>query len=120
MAIKLLINPAAEARACIHPETGVEFMIRPISPEKYAAVRKASLDRHGDLDMPKFGENMADAAIANWDDQIGDTNGPMECNEKNKRLFGRNHALNIMPWITDQATSLDQYRLDEEQAAKNA
>jgi hypothetical protein len=120
MAIKLLLNPAAEARDCRHAETGVHFSIRPITPEKFSELRKESLGRDGALDLVKWSGNFAVAAIAGWDDQVGDAKGPMECTDHNKQLFGRNHAVNIMPWIIERATSLDQYRVDEEHAAKNA
>ena len=119
MAIKLLLNPAAEAKECIHPETGVKFTIRPINPAKQSEIRKASLGKNGEFDAAKWGANFAVEAIAGWDDQIGDATGPLECSDENKRTFGRNQAINIMPWIVDQATSLDQYRVEEETAAKN-
>lgn len=120
MSVKLLLNPVAEAKECIHPETGVRFMIRPITPEKHEEVRRASLNKERMLDTGKWGANYAVAAIADWDEQIGDANGPLPCTEENLRTFGRNQAFNIIPWIIEQATGLDQYRVDEVTAAKNA
>jgi hypothetical protein len=119
MSVKLLLNPAADARACVHPDTGITFMVRPITPEQYEAIRRASLTKDKGLDIVKWGTNFAVAAIEGWGDGVGDSNGALECNEANLRTFGRNQALNIMPWIIDQACSLDQYRIEEEAAAKN-
>jgi hypothetical protein len=120
MAIKLLLNPAAEARACTHPGTGVRFMIRPITPERYAELRRAAMKGDGEIDVKKWNGSMAVEVIADWGQDVGDKNGPLPCTDENKRIFGCNQAANIMPWVTDQACSLDHYRLEEEQAAKNA
>ncbi|HLP97492.1 MAG TPA: hypothetical protein VK149_03505 [Sideroxyarcus sp.] len=118
MTVKLLLNPAAESKAFTHAETGVVFKIRPIDPKKYGELRKASRNASGDIDAAKQGEIFAVAAIEDWEG-IGDSNGPVECNDANKKTFGRNQALNIMHWIIDQACGLDQYRIEEEQSAKN-
>jgi len=120
MSVKLLLNPAADSRACVHPDTGVTFMVRPISPEQYDEIRRASLGKDRTLDSAKWGANFAVAAIEDWGDEIGDKNGPLPCTEENLRTFGRNQAINIMPWIIDQACSLDQFRIAEEANAKNA
>jgi hypothetical protein len=128
MSVKLLLNPAADSRKCLHPDTGINFYIRPISPEQYEEIRRKSLSKERTLETPKWGANFAVAAIAAWgpqssDDEnqntVGDANGAAECNEANLRIFGRNQAINIMPWIIDQACSLDQFRIEEEAAAKN-
>ncbi len=120
MSVKLLLNPAAEAQACVHPDTGITFMVRPVPPEKYDEIRRASLNKDKALDVAKWGANFAVAAISDWGDEVGDKNGPLPCDEANLRTFGRNQAVNIMPWIVEQATSLDQFRAEEEDAAKNA
>lgn len=120
MTIKLLLNPAADAKDCIHPETGITFSIRPVSPEQHEKLRRESLNQDKTLNIRKWGENYAVAAIAGWGDEVGDANGPVECSEANLRTFGRNQAINIMPWVIDQATSLDQFRIAEEAEAKNA
>lgn len=120
MAIKLLLNPAAAAKACTHRESGVTFMVRPIAPEQFEEIRSRSLDADKNRDIIKWSENFAVAAIADWGNDIGDKNGPLPCTEDNLRTFGRNQAINIMPWVIDQATGLEQFRLEEEAAAKNA
>ena len=120
MSVNLLLNPAAEAQACVHPDTGITFMIHSVSPAKYAELRAKSLGKGGTLDVPKWSENFAVAAIDGWGDEVCDTNGPVECNEANLRTFGRNQAINIMPWVIEQATSLEHFRIEEEDAAKNA
>lgn len=118
MPVKLLLNPAAESRVCIHPGTGVEFSIRTITPERYTELRRAAIKGDDFLDVNKWNGDMAVEVIAGWGDDVGDKNGPLPCNEENKRIFGCNQASNIMPWIIDQACSLDNYRIEEEQAAK--
>lgn len=118
--VKLLLNPAAETRACVEPQTGITFMIRPISPEQHEKIRRASLNADHSLNIRKWGENYAVAAISGWGDEVGDANGPVECNEANLRTFGANQAINLMPWVIDQATGIDQFRVTEETAAKNA
>lgn len=126
--IKLLLNPAAAAKPCIEPQTDVKFMIRPISPEQHEQIRSASTNEDHTLNIRKWGSNYAVAAIAGWGPQdesdknqntVGDANGPVECNEANLRTFGANQAYNIMPWVIERATSLDQFRVAEETAAKN-
>ena len=120
MSVKLLLNPAAAARACVHPDTGITFMIRAISPEKYNEIRNRSVNKDRGLDISKWGANFAVEAIEDWGDEVGDATGPLPCSEDNLRTFGKNQAVNIMPWVIDQATGLEQFRLDEEVAAKNA
>lgn len=120
MSVKLLLNPAAEAKSCVHPDTGITFLIRAVSPEKYNELRGQSLNKDRTLDIGKWGANFAVEAIEGWGDEVGDANGPVECNEANLRTFGKNQAINIIPWVIEQATGLDQFRIDEEVAAKNA
>ncbi|MDD4926939.1 MAG: hypothetical protein PHF58_10605 [Methylotenera sp.] len=116
---KLLINPAAEPKECTEPKTGIKFRIRAVSPELYDSLRAKSARPDHTLDVSKWGEEFADAAIAGWGEEICDANGsPAECNEKNRRAYGRSHAVNIMPWIIDKASDLDQFRLAEEVEAK--
>lgn len=118
MAVKLLLNPKADASRIEHPETGVAFTIRPVSPDKYAEIRRASM-KEGALDLAKWGANFAVAALDGWEG-VGDSSGELPCTDENKRTFGRNQAINIMPWVIEQATSLDRFRVEEEDAAKNA
>lgn len=119
MSVKLLLNPKAEAQPCVHPDTGITFMVRPVSPDKHEEIRRKSLKNDRTLDVAKWGANFAVEAIAGWGDEVGDANGPVECNEANLRTFGRQQAVNIMPWIIDQAEGLNQFRVEEETAAKN-
>jgi hypothetical protein len=120
MSVKLLLNPAAEAKAFTHPETGITFHIRLVTPAEHEAIRAASRNKSsGVLDVSKWGENYAVKAIADWGDEVGDKTGPLPCNEANLRIFGRQQAVNIIPWIAEQATSLEQFRIEEETAAKN-
>lgn len=118
MSVKLLLNPAAAAQACLHAETGITFMIRAISPEKYDEIRRASLNKDKNLELTKWGANFAVAAIEGWGEEVGDENGPAACNEDNLRIFGSQQAVNIMPWVIERATSVDQFRLAEVGAAK--
>lgn len=121
MSVKLLLNPAAEAKEFTHPETGIKFTIRMITPSEHEAIRTESRNKSsGVLDMSKWGENYAVKAIADWGDGVGDKNGPLPCTKDNLRVFGRNQAVNIIPWIAEKATGLDQFRIEEEAAAKNA
>lgn len=117
--MKLLLNPATEAQWEVHEETGASFKIRPIDPAQYDDLRRKSCRSDKTLDVAKWGANFAVAAIEEWDG-IGDGNETAECSDANKALFGRKQAVNVMPWIVDRATSLDQYRIKEEDAAKNA
>lgn len=117
--MRLLLNPKAEAEWFDHHETGARFKVRPVAPDQYDKIRRACLRKDGTLDVAKWGGEFADAAIEDWEG-IGDSDSdtPAECNDKNRRMFGRNQAVNIMPWIIEQATSLDRYRIEEEDAAK--
>jgi hypothetical protein len=117
--MKLLLNPASEAQWNTHEESGARFKIRSINPAMHEEVRRKSLRSDGTLDISKWGGNYAVAAIEDWDG-IGDSGSTAECNDANRQTFGRNQALNIMSWVVDKATSLDQYRVNEETAAKNA
>lgn len=119
MSIKLLLNPAAASKACTHPETGVTFMIKPLSPERYEEIRAASVKKYKD-DFNKFRGELAVEVIDDWGDEIGDKGVPVPCDEANKRQFGRTHSVNIMPWIIDQACGLGHFIIEEETAAKNA
>lgn len=119
MSVKLLLNPAAASKACIHPETGITFHIKPLSPERYEEVRLASVKKYKD-DFNKFRGELAVEIIEDWGDEVGDKNGPLPCDEANKRQFGRVQSINIMPWMVDQATSLSHFIIEEEVSAKNA
>ena len=117
--MKLLLNPASEAKWCTHDDTGARFNIRPIDPAKYEEIRRKSLRSDKSLDISRWGANFAAAAIADWEG-VGSKIAPAECCEETLRIFGANQAVNIMPWVIEQATSLEQYRDEEEAAAKNA
>lgn len=119
MSVKLLLNPAADAKECTEPQTKIKFMIRPIQPEQHENIRRDSLNEDGTLSVKKWGANYAAAAISGWGKEVGDANGPVECTEANLRTFGASHAINIMPWVIDRATSLDHFRVKEETDAKN-
>lgn len=125
MSKKFLLNPKAEGQVCKHPESGIAFLIRPISTEQHEELRKKSLK--GDkTDFQKWGALYAVAAIAGWEPREGeddttvhDANGPVECSEDNLRVFGKNQCFNIMPWIAEKATGLNQFIAEEEAEAKN-
>lgn len=127
MSRKFLLNPKAEGQICKHPESGIAFRILPLNAEQHDDIRSQSLKADGTVDYPKWGERYAVAAIADWspregqdDSTVFDETGPVECNEANKRVFGRNQCATIMPWIANKATGLNQFVMDEETAAKNA
>lgn len=125
--VALLLNPSENGKRFTNQDCGVAFRILPITANKHNEIRKHSLDDNGDLDVRKWGENYAVAAIAGWgpeseDDPnqntVGDSTGPLPCNEENKRAFGRSQCVLIMPWVIGKATGLEQFRIEEEAAAK--
>jgi hypothetical protein len=127
MSKKFLLNPNAAGQICKHPESGIAFRILPVKADLHDEIRRKSLKADGAVDYPKWGGEYAVAAIADWSPREGqddatvfDDNGPVECNEANKRIFGRNQCVTIMPWIANKATGLNQFLVDEETAAKNA
>ncbi|HQS59965.1 MAG: hypothetical protein B7Y56_03410 [Gallionellales bacterium 35-53-114] len=126
MSKKFLLNPKAEGQVCVHPESGIAFLIRPLSTEQHDDIRKKSMKSDKSLDFPKWGANYAVAAIAGWEPREGeddagvyDENGLVECNEANLKVFGRNQCLNIMTWVAEKATGLNQFIAVEEADAKN-
>jgi|GEM_PF-3076572 len=119
MNVKLLINPKASAVWEKHEETGAEFLIKPITPEHYADLRRKCQRQDGTLDGAKWGEEFAAGYISDWKG-VGTKDGTVPASDDNLRAFGRAQAINIMPWVIERSTSLDFYRAEEEQAAKNA
>lgn len=124
---KFLLNPKAEGQICQHPESGIAFRILPVTSDQHDAIRNKALKADGTVDYPKWGEEYAAASIADWSPREGqndatvyDDNGPVECTEANRRIFGKNQCVTIMPWIAKKATGLNQFVIDEETAAKNA
>lgn len=126
MSKKFLLNPKNEGQVHVHPESGISFRIRPITADQHDELRRKSLKEDKALDFPKWGANYAVAAIADWNPREGhddatvyDDKGPVECTEANLRVFGRNQCLNIIPWIVEKATGLNQFVIAEEAEAKN-
>ncbi|MBZ0104642.1 MAG: hypothetical protein K8H84_03335 [Sulfuricella denitrificans] len=120
--MKLNIKPKQNTFTSTHPDTGIEFELRPLSPRKYAELQKKSIKPGSkEIDAVTMGGNIAAFAIAGWGDKIVDDNDEaIECTPETARIFGEAYAYNITPWITDQAMSLDRGLVDEVTAAKNA
>lgn len=112
----LLINPKNE-KTITHVDSGATFDIRAISPKEYDDIRRKSCRNDKTLDVSKWGANFAQAAIGGWSG-VGSGSEELPCDDANKRAFGAAQAVNVMPWIIEEATSLDFYKSEEEAAAK--
>ncbi|MGE0358647.1 MAG: hypothetical protein AB7P08_17225 [Burkholderiales bacterium] len=109
----LQLEPLNTQRRVMHTQSGASFEIRRLSPEAYQALRNQSMK--GDhVDAVLFAKKAAVKVIADWQNVAG------ECTEENKVRFGAAFAYNIVPWLVDEAMSLDQHITEEEAAGKGS
>jgi hypothetical protein len=101
-----------------HEETKASFLILPVTPTRFKELRKEAKDSAGEVDFIRFCGLIAPEAIADWKD-VGAADADLPCDKGNLKAFATNHATTIMPWVINEATSLDRFRLEEKDAAKN-
>ena len=117
--IKLTLSPTQPAVWKIHPDTGAEFEIMPLSGDVDEELLGRCRNMIGQVDIHTFGQLVAPKIIRNWRGVGGD--GVEEpCNEASLKKFVSAHCRSILPWILGEARSLDNYREDEVGEAKNA
>lgn len=116
--MQLDIEPTKKTFEITHPDTGIPFTLNPITPRKYQALQKKSQVK-GELDPVAFAANVAEYAIEAWRKDGVKACVKQECTDVNKRAFGEKFAFNIVPWITNEAMSLDRSIQEEVVDAKN-
>lgn len=115
----LLIKPIEEQTWVKHEESESEYLIRPMNSAEYDALRRKSMKADGTLDFVAYARNFAAANIIDWKG-VGDPSGPLPCNAENRAQFATAHCILIVPWLIARAQSLDNFRREEIDAAKNA
>lgn len=116
--IKLSLRPLQDARWVTHTPTGAEFLVAPLLSQDDQELSRASANMAGDVDMMVFAQKVAERVLRDWRG-MGDAGTAAPCNPENVRLFVQHHGLTIMPWLIREARSIEHYRLQEVEAAKN-
>jgi hypothetical protein len=119
MAVKLSLKPLRDAVWKTHDLTGAEFEIVPLPGNIDQEITDRCTNFAGGVDMRAYGQEVAPKIIRNWRG-VGDVDGELSCNPENLKTFVDNHCLSLMPWLIRQARSLDHYRQEEIEKAKNA
>lgn len=117
--IKLSLKPLQEARWEKHEPTGTEFLVAPLPGVLDQEITRDTSDIYGNVDPIAFGHQAAPHVVKGWRG-IGMDGAEVPLNEANLKLFVDSHGVTIMPWILRRARSLDHYRVQEIDAAKNA
>lgn len=118
-AIKLSLKPLHEAIWKTHEPSGAEFLIAPLPGVRDQEITDKATNFAGQIDMHTFGQAVAPEIIKDWRG-VGDASGALPCNPENLKTFVASHCLTIMPWAIRHARSLEHYRMQEIDAAKNA
>lgn len=109
----LELKPLEPVKRVTHTESGAWFVIEKLSPEAYQALRKQSLKPDG-VDSILFAKKVCAKIIRDW----GNVAEP--CTEETKVRFGAAFAFNIVPWIVDEAMSIDDMIRAEELEGKGS
>lgn len=116
---KLSLRPTRESIWKTHEASGAEFEIVPLSGYEDQQITDRCTSMSGSLDMHAYGQQVAPKIIRNWRG-VGDATGDLPCNPDNLKVFVEHHCLSIMPWLIRQSRSLEHYRQEEIERAKNA
>lgn len=116
--IKLSIDPVADAVWRTHPDTGAEFEIIPLSGDDDEEMLGRCRNMVGQVDIHTFSQMAAPKVLRNWRG-IGSKKVEEPCNPETIKRFVSRHCRSIMPWILSEARSLDHYREQEIDEAKN-
>jgi hypothetical protein len=112
---KLLVIPCEEWLT--HEKSGAQFLIKPIEPARYRELREACRDAKGEVDFIKFCTLAAPEAIGDWKD-VGSPTENLPADKPTLEAFARHHATDLMPWVLDEAQSLDRSLPQKKEAAK--
>lgn len=96
-----------------HPETGVEFDLKPVDPREYDRLQKKAGKGKGDADPIVFAGLFAAHAVLGW------RGVKQDCTDEAKRKFGEKFAYNIVPWMVGQCMDAARAMTAEVDAAKN-
>lgn len=117
--MKVSLKPQQETFDAIHPDTGIAFTLRPISPRKYQELQGKSRDKKGEINPVTFAANVAEYAISGWGTEEDEHRVDADCGcIESRRTFGEQFAFTIMPWITNQAMDIDRHIQEEVGEAK--
>jgi hypothetical protein len=116
--ILLSLKPLAETRWEKHEPTGVEFQIAPLPAALDQEMVSKCSDNYGTLNHVAFCHAVAPHIIKGW---RGVSDGEVEavCNDASLKQFVEMHSNRLMPWILARARSLDHFRSEEIEGAKN-
>ncbi len=116
--IRLTLSPTKEAVWRTHPDSGAEFEVMPLSGADDEEMLSKCRNVFGQVDIHTFGQMAAPKVIRNWRG-VGAGNVEEACTPESIKKFVTAHCRSILPWILQEARSLDHYREEEIEAAKN-
>jgi hypothetical protein len=117
--VKVSLKPLHAALWKTHDPSGARFEIMPLQGQLDQEITDRCTNFAGAVNMHAFGQELAPHIIRNWEG-MGDASGCLPCNPENLKLFVESHCLSIMPWVIRTARSLEFYRQEEIEQAKNA
>ena len=112
---KLLVMPREEWLT--HEKSGAQFLIKPIAPARYRELREECRDAKGEVDFIKFCTLAAPEAIGDWKG-VGTADAELPADRATLEAFAAHHATDLMPWVLDEAQSLDRSLPQKKEAAK--
>lgn len=117
--VRISLEPLEDARWVTHEATGARFKIAALDADRDNTLTRECRFVDGQLDMIAFAHKVAARCVLDWQ-YVGDKDVAVPCNPENLARFMKYHAITIGPWIIRQARSLDHFRREETEAAKNA
>lgn len=116
----LLINPKAQSVWVKHEASGAHFLIRPMDSAAQNALEARALKKDGSsLDWERYVQLFAAEHLEDWAG-VGDAGAPLPCTPEHRARLARAHQNTVMAWLIREARSLDHFRAEELDAAKNA
>lgn len=117
--IRLSLKPVQESRWETHEPSGVEFNIAALPGETDDELTRKHSDIYGNVQPIAFAQAVAPLIIKGWRG-VGEDGVEVPVNEQTLKNFVAAHGVTVMPWVIRRARSLDHYREQEIEAAKNA
>lgn len=117
--LKLSLKPLQASRWEKHEPTGVEFNIAALSGELDDELTRKNSDLYGNVQSMAFAHDVAPHIIKGWRG-VGSDGVELPVNEQTLKDFVNAHGVTVMPWVIRRSRSLDHYREQEIEAAKNA
>lgn len=116
--IYLSLTPIKDAVWKTHTDSGAEFEIVPLPGDVDEQLMQQCSNFANQVDMNAFSQLVAPKIVRNWRG-VGDKGVSAPCNPDTLKAFAKAHLRTIFPWLLLQARSIEHWRGEEIEAAKN-